>query len=154
MSYFWNKNLILGEELHMNTRLLISIAIFSLACRASFAAEVTLATADLNGKWVVGLKQDCGSSASVNVTFRDNSTVEISRGTKPLSVGFWSINDTDIALHTLVAPGESDDSNVFYHGKYTYSYLTAEVLEASDSAIKIITGTTGNTKRATLTRCN
>lgn len=138
----------------MNTRLLIFLAIFSLACGASFAAEVTLAPADLNGKWVVGLKQDCGSGASLNVTFRDNATVEIGRGTKPLSVGFWSINDTDITLHTLVRPGESDDSNVFYHGRYTYSYLTAEVFEASDSVIEIITGTTGNTKRSTLTRCD
>lgn len=138
----------------MNTKLLIFLATFSLACGASFAAEVTLAPADLNGKWVVGLKQDCGSSASVNINFRDNGTVEIRRGTTPLSVGFWSINDSDITLHTLVAPGESDDSNVFYHGQYTYSYLTAEVLEASDSAVEIITGTTGNTKRSTLTRCD
>jgi hypothetical protein len=138
----------------MNTRLVIFLAIFSLACGASFAAKVTLAPADLNGKWVVGLKQDCGSGASVNITFRDNGTVEIDRGTKPLSVGFWSINDAGITLHTLVAPGESDESNVFYYGKYTYSYLTAEVIEASDSAVEIITGTTGNTKRSTLTRCD
>ena len=138
----------------MNTRQLIFLAIFSLTCGASFAAEVTLAPADLNGRWVVGLKQDCGSSASVNITFRDNGTAEIDRGTKPLSVGFWSINNAGITLHTLVAPGESDESNVFYYGKYTYSYLTAEVIEASDSAFEIITGTTGNIKRSTLTRCD
>ena len=138
----------------MNAKLLIFLAIFSLACGASFAAEVTLAPADLNGKWVVGSKQDCGSSAGLNVTFRGDATVEIGRGTKPLSVGFWSINDTDITMHLLVAPSESDDSNVFYRGKYTYSYLTAEVLEARDDAIEIITGTTGNTRRSTLTRCD
>lgn len=138
----------------MNAKLLIFLAIFSWVCGASFAAEITLEHADLNGKWVVGLKQDCGASAGVNVTFRNNGTVEISRGTMPLSVGFWSIKGADITLHTLVAPGESDDSNVFYHGQYTYSYLTAEVLEASDGAVEIITGTTGNTKRSTLTRCD
>ena len=119
----------------------------------SHAAEVSLTPADLSSKWVWGVKQDCGSGAIQYVTFQDNGTLEVGKGTVPGAVGFWSLKDNDLSVHLLVAPSESDDSNVFYKGRYTYSYVTAEVLEASESSIEIITGTTGNTKRSTLSKC-
>jgi hypothetical protein len=67
------------------------------------------------------------------------------RGVEPRSVGFWLVRDNVITVHQLVAPGESDADNVFYHGRYSYSYLTAEVLAINQDALDIITGTTGNT---------
>jgi hypothetical protein len=138
----------------MNVRQLIFLAIFPLVGGSSLAADVTLVPADMTGKWVNGVKQDCGSSAAKYVTFRDNGTLETGRGTAPRSVGFWSTKDNDITLHLLVAPSTSDASNVFYRGRYTYSYETAEVLEASEGVIEIITGTTGNIERSTFTRCD
>jgi hypothetical protein len=138
----------------VNVRQLIFLAIFPLVGGSSFAAEVTLAAANLSGKWVSGVKQDCGSSAAEYVTFRDNGTIEAGRGAVPRSVGFWSLNGNDITIHHLVAPSESDTSNVFYRGRYSYSYITAEVLEAREGAIEIITGTTGDTQRRTFTRCD
>jgi hypothetical protein len=137
----------------MNITRLLFLTLLTVLCATSMAADVTLAPADLVGKWVVGGKQDCASGTSVYATFRDNGTAEMGRGVEPRSVGFWLVRDNVITVHQLVAPGESDTDNVFYHGRYSYSYLTAEVLASSQDALDIITGTTGNTVRKTLTKC-
>lgn len=136
----------------MNTRRLLLLVVAAFSSAPALAADVTLNPADLAGKWVVGDKPDCGGAADYAV-FRDNGTLEMGRGATPRSVGFWSVRDNVITVHQLVAPGESDASNVFYHGRYSYSYLTAEVLETRQGSLDIITGTTGNTVRRTLTKC-
>lgn len=138
----------------MSTRLLlVFFTMFISISGISYAADVTLPPEDLMGKWIAGPEQDCGSSAVEYVIFRENETLEIGRGTKPNSVGFWGIEDNIISTNLLVAPGDSDTSNVFYRGRYTFSYVRAEILEASKNTIEIITGTTGNTKRSSLSKC-
>lgn len=118
------------------------------------ATDVFSAPINLSGKWVWGEKKDCESSAAQYVTFSDKGTIEMGKGVAPGAVGFWTLEDKTISVHLLVAPSETDDSNVFYKGRYTYSYATAEVLEAGKDSVEIITGTTGNTKRSTLTKCD
>lgn len=118
------------------------------------AADAVFTAADLVGKWVVGEQPDCGKSAALYVVFHANGTHEFGRGDTPGAVGFWKVGDNAITLHQLVAPDESDASNVFYRGRYSYSYLSAEVLDIRQDAFDVITGATGDTVRRTLTRCD
>ena len=118
------------------------------------AADVNITPDYLPGKWVKGGKENCDSNASEYVHFRGNGTMELGRGAKPRTVGFWEVANNAITLHMLVAPSEDDTSNVFYKGRYSYSYLTANVLEANEGAIEIVTGATGDIQRQTLSRCD
>ena len=138
----------------MKIRQVTLLAIPVLFSGISLATDAFSAPVNLSGKWVWGEKKDCESSATQYVAFRDNGTIEIGKGVVPGAVGFWSLEDKTISIHILVAPGETDDSNVFYKGRYAYSYSTAELIEARGDTIEIITGATGNTKRSTLMKCD
>ena len=137
----------------MKIKQVILLAITTLLSGIALATDVALVPLDLGGKWVWGEKKDCESGVAQYMTFSDNGTIELGKGYAPTAVGFWTLKDNTISIHILVTPGETDDSNVFYKGRYTYSYATAEILEASEGLIEIITGTTGDTKRSTLTKC-
>ena len=80
--------------------------------------------------------------------------MDAGEGAVPKAVGFWSIKDDEIIVNLLVAPQESDTSNVFYRGRYTYSYLTAKVLETRQGAFDMISEITGDMTKKTLTKCD
>jgi len=137
----------------MNLRRLLFIGIFMLPGTPAIAAEVTLTTDYLVGRWTSHGKEACGSRAADYVIFRGNGVMEAGRGGEPKAVGFWSASGDELTVQLLVAPDESDTSNVFYRGRYTYSYLTATVLEAREDAFDMISGTTGDLVRKTFTKC-
>lgn len=137
----------------MNYRQILLFLIFPFLSGPLVAADVTINTNSLQGKWVKESKNNCDSTASDYVLFRGNGIMEAGRGVEPKSVGFWSVSGNTITLHMLVVPMEDDTTNVFYRGRYSYSYLTAEVLSATDDVIEVITGTTGNIKRMILAKC-
>jgi len=138
----------------MKIRKLLSLTILALLGTPSLAADVTLAPGYLDGKWTSGDKDSCGSNAAEYALFHDNGTMEVGRGATPLAVGFWSTKGDEITVHLLVVPSESDTSNAFYRGRYTYSYLTANVLEARQDAFDMISGTSGDLVRKTWTKCD
>ena len=138
----------------MNYRQILLFLIFPFLSGPLVAADVTINTNSLQGKWVKESKNNCDSTAADYVLFRDNGIMEAGRGGEPKSVGFWSVSGNVITLHMLVVPMEDDTTNVFYRGRYSYSYLTAEVLSATDDVIEVITGTTGNIKRMILAKCS
>jgi hypothetical protein len=86
-------------------------------------------------------------------SFEVTALRKLAGGTELKSVGFWSVSGNIITLHMLVIPMEDDTTNAFFRGRYSYSYLTAEVLGSTDDVIEIITGTTGNTNRMILAKC-
>lgn len=137
----------------MNYRQILLFLIFPFLSGPLVAADVTINTNSLQGKWVKESKNNCDSTASDYVLFRGNGIMEAGSGVEPKSVGFWSVSGNTITLHMLVVPMEDDTTNVFYRGRYSYSYLTAEVLSATDDVIEVITGTTGNIKRMILAKC-
>ena len=106
----------------MNIVRLLLLAVFIFSGTPSFAADVKLTPGFLGGKWSTEGKQGCGSATTQYVILHANGTMEVGRGDTPMSVGFWSVRDNVITLHLLVAPRESDTTNVFYQGKYHYSY--------------------------------
>lgn len=137
----------------MNYRQILLFLIFPFLSGPLVAADVTINTNSLQGKWVKEGKNNCDSTAADYVLFRGNGIMEAGSGVEPKSVGFWSVSGNTITLHMLVVPMEDDTTNVFYRGRYSYSYLTAEVLSATDDVIEVITGTTGNIKRMILAKC-
>jgi hypothetical protein len=137
----------------MSYRQLLLFFIFPFLSGPLVAADVIINANGLEGKWVKGDKNNCDSNAAEYVTFRGNSVMEAGRGAEPRLVGFWSIRENVVTLHTLVAPNKDDTSNPFYSRGYGYSYLTAEVIKATDEVIEIITGTTGNTKKQIMAKC-
>jgi hypothetical protein len=141
------------RESYMNYRQIFLLLVFPFLSGSLVAADITVNTDSLQGKWVKDDKKNCDTSAAEYVIFRGNGTMEAGRGAEPKSVGFWSVSQNIISLHMLVVPVEEDTTNVFYSGRYSYSYLSAEVLRATADVIEIITGTTGNTKRVTLAKC-
>ena len=138
----------------MNVRRLLFLAIFTLFGTPSFAADVTLTPEYLSGKWSMGGKEGCESGAAGYVIFHGNGTMEAGREATPMSVGFWSAKDDEIMMHMLVSPAKSDESNVFYRGKYSYSYLGANVLETRQGAFDIMMGTSIDMVRETMTKCD
>ena len=86
--------------------------------------------------------------------FHSNGTMEAGKGTVPKVVGFWSTKGDEITVHMLVVPLESDTSNVFYRGRYTYSYLTAKVLDTRQGTFDMISGTAGDMIKKTWTKCD
>jgi len=141
-------------ELFMTIRKLLFLTIFALLGMPSLAAEVTLTQEYLGGKWSSDGKESCGSTAANYVIFHSNGTMEAGKGTMPKAVGFWSTKGNEITVHLLVVPHESDTSNVFYRGRYTYSFLTANVLETRQGAFDMISGTTGDMVKKTWTKCD
>ena len=137
----------------MNYRKILLFLIFPFLSGPLVAADVTVNTNSLQGKWVKDGKNNCDTAAAEYVLFRGNGTTEAGRGTEPKSVGFWSVSGNIITSHMLVIPMEDDTTNAFFRGRYSYSYLTAEVLSSTYDVIEIITGTTGNTKRMILAKC-
>ena len=137
----------------MNYRQILLFLIIPLLCGPLVAADVTIYADNLQGMWVKESKSNCGTSAAEYVLFHGNGTMEAGRGTQPRSVGFWVVSGNTITLHMLVVPMEEDTTNVFYRGRYSYSYLTAEVVTATDDAIEILTGTIGNMKNIILAKC-
>jgi hypothetical protein len=142
------------RNVYMNYASRLLLLVFVISNGQVLAEDANISFDNLKGKWVKGGKENCNSSASEYVLLRGNGVVELGRGNSPRTVGFWELSKNVITLHMLIAPSEADNSNVFYKGRYSYSYLTAEVLEASEGAIEIVTGTTGDIQRQTLARCN
>jgi hypothetical protein len=138
----------------MNIRKLLFLTISTLLSMPSLAADVTLTQEYLGGKWSSDGKVGCRSTAADYVIFHSNGTLEAGNGAAPKAVGFWIAKGEEITVHLLVAPNESDTSNVFYRGRYTYSYLTANVLETRQGAFDMITGTTGDMVKKTWTKCD
>ena len=138
----------------MNIRKLLVLIISTLLSMPSLAADVTLSQGYLGGKWSSGGKEGCRSTAADYVIFHGNGTLEAGNGVEPKAVGFWIAKGDEITVHLLVAPNEADTSNVFYRGRYTYSYLTANVLETRQGAFDMITGTTGDLVKKTWTKCD
>jgi hypothetical protein len=142
------------KEMFMNFSRLLFFTIVSLLGATSIAANVTLNQEYLGGKWSFDGKEGCNSNAAEYVVFHRNVLMDAGKGAVPKAVGFWSTKDDEIIVHLLVAPQESDTSNVFYRGRYTYSYLTAKVLETRQGAFDMISGTTGDMTKKTLTKCD
>jgi hypothetical protein len=133
---------------------LLFLTISTLLSMSSLAADVTLSQEYLGGEWSSNGKEGCKSTASDYVIFHSNGTLEAGNGATPKAVGFWIAKGDKITVHLLVAPNESDTSNVFYRGRYTYSYLTANVLETRQGAFDMISGTTGDMVKKTWTKCD
>ena len=138
----------------MKLRKLLSLFVFILPCMALHAGEVTLTPGYLGGKWSSGGREGCESGAVEYVQFHRNGTMEVGRGTTPAAVGFWIAKDDEITVHLLIVPNVADTANAFYRGRYTYSYLTANVLDTRQDAFDTISGTTGDLVKRTWTRCN
>jgi hypothetical protein len=138
----------------MNILKLLFLTISTLFSMPSLAADVTLSQEYLGGEWSSDGKEGCRSTASDYVIFHSNGTLEAGNGAAPKAVGFWIAEGDKITVHLLVAPNESDTSNVFYRGRYTYSYLTATVLEIRQGAFDMISGTTGDMVKKTWTKCD
>jgi len=138
----------------MNIRKLLFLIIPTVLSMPSLAADVRLSQEYLGGKWSSDGKEGCSSIVADYVTFHGNGTLEAGNGAVPKAVGFWTAKGDEITVHLLVAPNEADTSNVFYRGRYTYSYLTANVLETRQGAFDMITGTTGDMVRKTWTKCD
>jgi len=137
----------------MKIHTLLFPAMLALTATPAPAAEVNLTGDYLSGKWSSAGKEGCGSNAAEYVSFHAHGTMDAGRGTTPRAVGFWRIDGDEITVHLLVAPDESDASNVFYRGRYNYSYLTATILDAREDAFDTISGTTGAMTRNTFTKC-
>ena len=137
----------------MSYRQVLLLLIFPFLAGPLVAADLIVRSDSLQGKWVKEGKSNCDTSAAEYVILRGNGTMEAGRGTEPRSVGFWAASGNTITIHMLVVPMEDDTTNVFYRGRYSYSYLTAEVVSATDDAIEIYTGTTGNMKKTILAKC-
>jgi hypothetical protein len=138
----------------MNIRKLLFLTISALFSMPSLAAGVMLNQEYLGGKWSSDGKEGCRSTAADYVIFHGNGTLEAGNGAAPKAVGFWIAKGDEITVHLLVAPNESDTSNVFYRGRYTYSYLTANVLETRQGSFDMISGTTGDMVKKTWTKCD
>ena len=138
----------------MNIRKLLFLTISTLLSMPSLAADVMLSQEYLGGKWSSDGKEGCRSTTADYVIFHGNGTLEAGKGAAPKAVGFWVAKGDEITVHLLVAPNESDTSNVFYRGRYTYSYLTANVLETRQGAFDMISGTAGDMVKKTWTKCD
>lgn len=138
----------------MNLKRLFLIAIVAFPGMPLCAADVTLSAGYLGGKWIEGGKEGCSSGAARYVIFHGNGTMETGKGEVPNAVGFWSAKDAEITVHLLAAPEESDTTNIFYQGSYNYSYLKAKVPEIRQGAFDIVIGTSVDTEKLTLLKCD
>ena len=131
------------------------VLMFLLAFLASggHAAEVKVSSAYLEGKWVLGEKQACGSGDAEYLLMRRNGTVEMGKGGSARIVGFWEVNNDDLTLHMLVSPETVTGQNPFYRESYRYQYVTAKVVEMKPDAFGVIVTTNVEAGIQTLSRC-
>jgi hypothetical protein len=119
----------------------------------SHAAEVKVSSGYLEGRWVLGEKQACGSSDAQYLLMRKNGTVEMGKGGSARIVGFWEVNNDDLTLHMLVSPATVTGQNPFYRESYRYQYITAKVVEMKPDAFGVIVTTNVEAGIQTLSRC-
>jgi hypothetical protein len=62
------------------------------------AAGVKVSSEYLEGKWVLGEKQACGSSDADYLILRKDGTVEMGKGGSARIVGFWELNNDNLAI--------------------------------------------------------
>jgi len=130
--------------------LMVLLAFFA---AGGHAAEVKLSTAYLEGKWVLGEKQVCGSINAEYLLMRKNGTVEMGKGEAAGIVGFWELNNDVLTLHMLVSPATTTGQNPFYRESYRYQYITAKVVETKPDAFGVIVTTNVEAGIQTLSRC-
>ena len=123
-----------------------------LAAGAS-AAEPKVSSDYLEGKWIFGDKQDCGSADAGYLLIRNNGTVELGKGASTRVVGFWQLDNDDLTLHLLVSPQATKGRNPFYRESYQYQYVTAKIVEAKPNAFGVIVGSNVDAGIQTLSRC-
>jgi hypothetical protein len=137
----------------MTIRPFVLMFLLSLIATNGSAAEIKLSSDYLEGKWVLGDKQRCGSSESDYLIMRRNGTVEMGQGGLAKIVGFWALDNDTLTLHMLVSPKSTKDENPFYRESYHYQYITAKVLETKPDAFGVIVGANVEAGMQTLSRC-
>jgi len=138
----------------MGIRPLILACLFASLSTGANAAEVKVSPTYLEGKWVLGEKQECGSSNADYVILHKDGIVEIRRGEIPQIVGFWELNNDSIILNMLVSPKASGGENPFYRDSYHYQHRLAKVVETKPDAFGVIVGTDIEAGIQTLSRCS
>jgi hypothetical protein len=137
----------------MTIRPLVLMFLLSFLATAASAAGVKVSSEYLEGKWVLGEKQDCGSSDAEYLLIRKNGTVEMGKSGSARIVGFWEVNNDDLTLHMLVSPKTTRGQNPFYRESYRYQYITAKVVEMKPDAFGVIVTTNVEAGIQTLSRC-
>lgn len=120
----------------------------------AIAESVSLSAAYLQGLWSLDGKEGCTSEAARHVLFRDNGTLEISRGKQASRVGFWEIaNDNTIIGHTLSAPSQHEEYHPFFRNTYRYEYMSPQVVTVEQDSFTVMVGTDLEKENYTLIRC-
>jgi hypothetical protein len=127
--------------------------LFAFLAATGSAAEVKVSSDYLEGKWVLGEKQGCGSSEADYLIMRRNGAVEMGQGETVKILGFWELDKDTLTLHMLVSPKATKAQNPFYRESYHYQYIAAQVLETRQDAFDVFTGTDVEGVKHTLTRC-
>jgi len=107
----------------------------------------------LQGKWVLGEKQACGSGDADYLVMHNNGTVEMGKGGSAKMVGFWELDNDNLTLHMLVSPKTNVGQNPFYRDSYRYQYVTAKVVETKPDAFGVIVSSNVEAGIQTLNRC-
>ena len=137
----------------MTIRPFVFMFLFAFIATNGSAAEVKVSSEYLEGKWVLGEKQSCGSSEADYLIMRRNGTVEMGQGETAKIVGFWGLDNGTLTLHMLVSPKAAKAQNPFYRESYHYQYITAKVIETKQDAFGVIVGANVEAGVQTLTRC-
>jgi hypothetical protein len=137
----------------MTIRPFVLMFLFAFFAADGSAAELKVSPDYLEGKWVLGEKQSCGSAEADYVIMRRNGTVEMGQGEKVRILGFWELNNDTLTLHMLVSPKGTKTQNPFYRESYRYQYIAAQVLETRQDSFDVFTGTSVEGGKQTLTRC-
>ena len=137
----------------MTIRPFVLMFLFAFFATNGSATEVKVSSEYLEGKWVLGEKQSCGSSEADYLIMRRNGTVEMGQGEAVRILGFWELNNDTLTLHMLVSPKGTKTQNPFYRESYRYQYITAKVLETKPDAFGVIVGANVEAGVQTLTRC-
>jgi hypothetical protein len=117
------------------------------------AADVKMSAEYLEGRWVLGEKQACGSGDAGYLLVRKNGTVEMGKGGSARMVGFWKLDNDNLTLHMLVSPQAGGEQNPFYRQSYQYQYVTAKVVEMKPDAFGVIVSTNIEAGIQIVSRC-
>jgi hypothetical protein len=137
----------------MTIRPFVLMFLFAFFAANGSAAEVKVSSEYLEGKWVFGEKQGCGSSEADYMIMHKNGTVEMGQGETVRILGFWDLDNATLTMHMLVSPKGTKVRNPFYGDSYRYQYITAQVLETRPDAFGVILGMNVEAGVQTLTRC-
>jgi hypothetical protein len=137
----------------MKTSSTLSACLFAYLSASAAVADVSVTSGGLEGKWVLGDKQDCGSGSADYVIMHENGIIEMGQGAAAKAVGFWKLNNDRIILHMLLSPEASGGENPFYRNSYNYQHRSVKVIEAKPDVLEIIVGADIDAGVQTLTRC-